>query len=432
MPEKKKRLRIDTAPLRHSKDFRTLFVGDLISFAGSMITYVALPFQIAHLTGSYVAVGLLGVVELVPLIVFGLWGGALADSIDRRRMVLYTEVGFALLSTVLLVNAVVPSPTVWVIYIVAMLSATLDGLQRPSRDAIIPRIVHPDHLAGASALNSIRWNFGSIVGPAIGGLIVAAAGVAAAYAVDVATFLVSIYAIWRISSVPPNEHAPAPSLRGISDGLKYAFRRKDLLGTYAVDLAAMIFAFPVSLFPFIAAQWHSAWSLGMLYAAPAVGALIATALSGWTQHVQRRGRAVLFAAIVWGIAIAAGGLAPNIWWLLAALAVAGAADMVSGLFRSLIWNLSIPDELRGRMAGVELLSYSVGPQLGQVRASFAAHRGGLRFSLVSGGLLAAGFAVVAAIALPALWRFNDSTDENVAAVLAERLERDDGAESPER
>jgi MFS family permease len=190
----------------------------------------------------------------------------------------------------------------------------------------------------------------------------------------------------------------------------------------------MIFAFPVSLFPFIAAQFKSPWTLGMLYAAPAVGALIATALSGWTQHVQRRGRAVLFAAIVWGLAISAGGFAPTIWWLLAALAVAGAADMVSGLFRSLIWNLSIPDELRGRMAGVELLSYSIGPQLGQVRASFAARRGGLRFSLVSGGLMAAGFAIVAAIALPALWRFNDSTDENVAAVRAQRLKREGGSD----
>jgi len=390
-----------------------------------MITYVALPFQVAHLTGSYVAVGLLGVLELGPLIVFGLWGGALADSIDRRRMVLVTEIGFALLSTVLLANSLVPAPQVWVIYIVAMLSASLDGLQRPSRDAVIPRIVHPDHLAGASALNSLRWNFGSIIGPAVGGIIVAVAGVSTAYAIDVITFLVSIVAIWTIAPVPPRKDAAAPSLRGIAEGLTFAWRRKDLLGTYAIDLAAMIFAWPVSLFPFIAAQWKNPLALGMLYAAPSVGALIATAFSGWTQHVSRRGRMVLFAAIVWGLAIAAGGLAPNIWWLLVALAVAGAADMISGLFRSLIWNLSIPDELRGRMAGVELLSYSIGPQLGQVRASFAARRGGIRFSLISGGLMAAGFAVVAAIALPALWRFNDSTDPNVAAVRAERLPHED-------
>ena len=417
----KRRLRIDTSPLRHSRDFRALFIGDLISFSGSMITYVALPFQIAHLTGSYVAVGLLGVFELGPLIIFGLWGGALADSIDRRRMVLLCEIGFATLSAILLANSLITHPQVWVIYIISMLTATLDGLQRPSRDAVIPRIVHPDHLAGATALNSLRWNFGSIIGPALGGFIVAAAGVSAAYAIDVVTFLVSIYAIWSIAPVPPSEHAQAPSLRGVAQGLGYAWRRKDLLGTYAIDMAAMIFAFPASLFPFIAGAYKSSYVLGLLYAAPALGALIATAVSGWTQNVQRRGRAVLFAAIVWGLAISAGGLVHSIWWLLGALVIAGAADMVSGLFRSLIWNLSIPDELRGRMAGVELLSYSVGPQLGQVRASFAARRGGISFSLISGGLMAAGFAVVAAVSLPALWRFNDATDPNVAAVRAAKL-----------
>lgn len=417
-------MRIDVRPLRHSRDFRALFIGDLISFAGSMITFVALPFQVAHLTGSYVAVGLLGLFELGPLIVFGLWGGALADAIDRRRMVLWTEVGFALLSGILLINALLPSPKVWVIYIVSMFVASIDGLQRPSRDAIIPRIVHPDHLAGAGALNSIRWQLGMIIGPAVGGLIVAAAGVATAYAIDIVTFLFSIYAIWTIKAVPPDEKAPRPSLRGIQEGLAYAFRRKDLLGTYAVDLVAMIFAFPLSLFPFIAQQYNSAWALGMMYAAPAVGALIATALSGWTQHVRKRGRMVVFAAIAWGVGIACAGLAPNLWWFLAALAFAGGADMISGLFRGLIWNLSIPDELRGRMAGVELLSYSIGPQLGQVRASFAANRGGIRFSLVSGGVLAAGFAVVAAFALPALWRFDDATDANVAAVRAQRDARE--------
>lgn len=406
------RLRIDTSALRSSRDFRLLWFGGSVSFIGSMVTYVALPYQVAQITGSYVAVGALGLVELAPLIVFGLYGGALADSVDRRRLVLVTEVCFTLVSAVLVVNSLAPAPTLWLLYVASFVYAVLDGLQRPSLDALIPRIVAPDQLAGAGAMNTLRMNIGTIAGPALGGLIIAVIGVGAAYAVDVVSYAASLVALAMMKAVPPPIGGAKPSLRGIREGLQYAWGRKDLLGTYAVDLVAMTFAFPFALFPFVAQQFHAPWSLGMLYSAPYVGSLIATLTSGWTSRVHHHGRYVAVAAAAWGLAIALFGLAPSLPLALFFLVLAGAADMISGLFRGLMWNLTIPDELRGRMAGIELLSYSIGPQLGQVRASFAAQLTSLRASLATGGFITV-FAVGAVtLLLPGLWQFDDRSDVN--------------------
>ncbi len=407
-----RRSRLDTSPLRHSRDFRLLFLGGSVSFVGSMVTYVALPFQVADLTGSYIAVGVLGVVELVPLIAFGLYGGALADAVDRRRLVLVAELGFTLVTAGLMVNALLDQPQLWVIYLASFVFAILDGLQRPSLDALIPRIVVPDHLAAASALNSLRMNIGTIAGPAFGGLIIAVGGVSAAYAVDFVSYAASLVALALMRASPPPLGAVAPSLRGIVEGMQYAWSRKDLLGTYVIDIVAMLFAFPYALFPFIALMYDSPWVLGLLYSAPYVGSLVATLTSGWTSHVHHHGRAIVYGAVVWGAAIVGFGLSPNIGWALLFLAIAGAGDMVSGLFRSLMWNLTIPDELRGRLAGIELLSYSTGPQLGQVRSTLMAQLTTLRISLWGGGLLAVVGVLLAPVVLPAVWRFDDRTDEN--------------------
>ncbi len=412
VPELARRLRLDVTPLRNSRDFRLVFGAGLISYLGSMITYVALPFQVAQITGSFVAVGALGLVELVPLIVFGLWGGALADAVDRRRMVLATEAALGLTSLVLLANALSSSPQLWVIYVVAALVASCDALQRPSLDALIPRVVAHDELGAAAALNSLRWNIGSLAGPGIGGLLIAWSGVALAYAADVATFVVSVVLLWRLRPAPASEEAETVGLRSIASGLRYAWSRKDLLGTYAVDLTAMIFAFPFAVFPFVAEKYGTAWALGLLYTAPTVGELVATATSGWTQHVRHHGRAIVLAAFGWGAAIALFGAMNSLPAALVFLAFAGAFDMVSGLFRSQMWNQSIPDALRGRMAGIELLSYSVGPTLGQVRVSVAASRYGLRTSLVSGGLLCMAGVALLTFCLPSLWRYDATTDVN--------------------
>lgn len=392
-----------------------MFVSGLITSLGSMITYVALPFQVAQLTGSYVAVGLIGLAEVVPLVIFGLYGGALADAVDRRVMVIATELAALVLVGALMVNSLVPSPHLWVIYSAAMLLAANDGLQRPSLDAITPRVVAHDQLAAAGALNTFRWNFGSIAGPAIGGVLLASSGAAAAYGVDMVSFLLSAIFLWQLRPVRPDRQVDErPSLRHVVEGMRYATSRKDLLGTYLVDLAAMIFAFPYALFPFLAAQLDADWALGLLYAAGSVGGIVVTLTSGWVRNVHRHGRAVVLAASCWGIAVGLTGVAlgstPSLLLILFLLACAGAADMVSGIFRGLMWNQTIPDEVRGRMAGIEMLSYSIGPLLGQVRASATASVTSLRFSLASGGVLCVLAVGIAAVTLPALWRYDARTD----------------------
>ena len=424
------RTRIDVRPLRTSRDFRLLFVGGSVSFFGSMVTYVAIPFQVYEITGSTAAVGLLGVAELLPIIGFGLWGGALADAVDRRRMVLLTEAGLTVLSGLLLLNSVLPDPKVWPIFLFAAAVAALDGLQRPSLDALIPRMVAHDQLAAASALSSLRMNLGMIAGPAIGGVLVVTAGVGWAYAVDVVSFAASLVAIALMRSSPPPVDAAKPSVRGIVAGLRYAMSRKELLGTYAVDTAAMVFAMPMALYPAMAKDvFVQPWALGLLYSAGSVGSLIATLTSGWTSHVHHHGRAVVYAAATWGAAIACFGLSGNIWLAFVFLAVAGAADMVSGVFRSTIWNQSIPDELRGRLAGIELLSYSIGPVTGNARAGLVAGAWNVRGSVVSGGILCIVSVAVVASSIRTFLRYDDRTNEH--AVRERRRRADAATSSPE-
>ncbi|MFI6446573.1 MFS transporter [Kitasatospora sp. NPDC050543] len=417
-------LRPDLAPWRSSREFRLLWSAGCITTFGSFLTYVAVPMQIKELTGSYLAVGLIGAVELLPLIAFGLWGGALADALDRRKLVLASEAGLGLLAGLLLLNALLPAPMLWPIYLVTGLVAALDGLQRPARDTLTPRIVEHDQMTAAFALTSLYHSAGSILGPALAGVIVALAGVQTAYALDVLTFAVSLLLLARMRAVPPPTGAEKPSLAGIATGLKYAWSRPELLGTYVVDICAMLFAFPNAIFPFLADELDAHWALGLMYGASAVGSLLVSATSGWTSRVHRHGRMVVLAALGWGAAMTGAGLAGNLWVVLLMLALAGGADNVSGLGRATIWNQSIPDALRGRLAGVELLSYSVGPQLGQVRAGAMAGLVGVRGSIWAGGLACVVGVVALAAALPRLLAYDARTDPHVAAARAERARQD--------
>ncbi|GAA2741249.1 MFS transporter [Kitasatospora cinereorecta] len=409
----------DLAPWRSSRDFRLLWSSGCVSAFGTFLTYIAVPIQIKDLTGSSFAVGLIGAFELVPLIVFGLWGGALADALDRRKLVLFSEAGLGLLTGLLLLNALLPNPLLWPIYLVAALVAAVDGLQRPALDSLTPRIVPHDQLTAAFALNSLYRNVGSVAGPALAGVIVALAGVQTAYALDVASFAVSLLLLARMRAVPPSTGADKPSLRAILTGVTYAWSRKDLLGTYAIDIVAMLFAFPVAVFPFLASELHAGWALGLMYAATAVGGLLVSATSGWTSHIHRHGRMLLLAALGWGVAMTFAGLVANVWLVLLFLVLAGGADQISGTARSTMWNQSIPDELRGRLAGVELLSYSVGPQLGQVRAGGMAGLFGVRASIWSGGVACVVGVLALAAALPKLLAYDDRTDPNALAVRAQ-------------
>lgn len=411
-------LGMDLSPWRSSRDFRLLWSAGAVTVFGSYLTLVAVPLQLKQLTGSAAAVGAIGAVELLPLVVAGLWGGALADAVDRRRLVLWTELAQGLCTAALLVNAVLPHPAVWPLYLVAACSAAAGSLQRPSIEALTPQFVPHAQLAAAANLNSLRWNVGAIAGPMLAGLIATTAGVELAYAVDAGTFVVSLLLMARLRPVPPGARAERASVGSLLAGLRYARSRPDLLGTYAVDIAAMLFAMPTAVFPFLADKLHADWSLGLMYSAFAVGSLLVTLTGGWASRVHRHGRAVVVAAVGWGAAIAGAGLVPDVWAVLAFLVLAGAADMVSGVFRSTLWNGTIPDDLRGRLAGVELLSYSVGPQAAQVRAGWTASAVGVRASLWLGGVACVVSVAALAAALPSLLRYDDRTDPHAAAKRA--------------
>jgi len=376
-----------------------------------MITFVALPFQVKELTGSFWAVGLIGVVEIIPLIVFGLYGGVLADYLDRKKMIWFTEFGTLIATSILLINSLQEEPSVILIFVIAAIFAALSGLKRPSQDAILPRLVNHDDLPSASALMSLRWQFGGIVGPSVGGIIIASYGAGAAYLIDCLTFVISLALIWQVKSVPPLDKATPPSMAGLMEGLNYAYKRKDLLGTYVVDLAAMFLAMPMALFPFWADEIGAPYALGFFYSSITFGAVLVTLLSGWMRNYPHHGRAVIIGALGWGVAIVAAGSSNSLVLVITCLVIAGAFDQVSALFRGFIWNQSIPDELRGRLAGIEMLSYLLGPLGGQARAGGMAAMSSLRISIVGGGLLCIGFVSLIAASMPKFRSYDVRTNE---------------------
>jgi MFS family permease len=421
---KRSKFAIDLTPLTKYPDFRNLWASGLITYLGSMITYVAVPFQIKEMTNSYILVGLSGVIEIVPLILFGLYGGVLADYVDRKKMVWATEFASLVLVAILLVNSFLPNPNLALIYVVIGLFAAVNGLQRPSADAILPRLVGHADLPAASALMSLRWQLGVIIGPTIGGILISTFSISIGYMADIATFLISLAFLARVRNVPASPEAEKPSLAGLIEGVRYAFRRQDLLGTYLIDLAAMFFAMPIALFPFWADQLGAPWALGFLYAAGTIGSVVVTLTSGWTKHYRFHGRAVIWAAIGWGGAIALAGLSNSLILVLLFLALAGAADMVSALFRGTIWNQTIPDELRGRLAGIELLSYSIGPLAGQMRAASMAAVTTLNFSVTFGGVLCIISVGILAIFLPKFRKYDAETNEFAVQMRKIRAEKE--------
>jgi MFS family permease len=422
-------LRVDTTPLRQSRDFRLLFAAGTAFYLGAMVAYVALPFQVYELTGSNAAVGALGIVELVPLVLFGLYGGALADHVDRRRMLVLTGVAQALLVAVLMVNAFLDQPRLWAIYAVSAALSAAESLQRPSREALEPRTVPHHQITAASALSSLGMQVGLLGGPAIGGVLVATAGAGWCYLVDVVGLTVASVLFAALRPYPHQGETTPPSLEGVLEGVRYAVRRRDLLGTYLVDIAAMLMAMPVVLFPALARDvFGHPELLGLLYTAETIGAMAATATSGWTARVQHHGRAIVVAATAYGLAIGLAGLAPSVGTAVVCLALAGAADMVSGIFRSTIWNQTIPEDMRGRLAGIEMLSYSLGPLGGQVRAGIVADAWSVRGSIASGGALCVVGVVATATWLRDFWAYDSHTDEHAVRerAIRERVSDSDG------
>jgi MFS family permease len=396
---------VDTTPLRRHRDFRLLFIGRSVSFFGSMITFVAVPYQVYQLTHSTLLVGTLGLVELAALLVFAMLGGALADAADRRTMVLLSEAGLLVGSLLMAGNSVLTHPQLWLIFGVALLWGSLDALQRPSLDAMLPRLVERDELAAAGALMSLRGTLGMVAGPALGGVLITLVGLPLTYMVDVATFVVGLACLVLMKAVPPPVDSERPSLRRVVEGLRYARSRPELVGTYVVDIVAMTFGMPLALFPAIAQGLGGPGVLGLLYAAPALGSFLFFATSGWARHFHRHGLGVIVGATLWGLAIIGFGVAPGLAAALFFLVVAGAGDGMSGLYRQLIWNQTIPDTLRGRLASIELLSYSIGPTLGNFEAGVVGSVFSVRASVLSGGILTVVGCVICAIALPAFRQY---------------------------
>ncbi len=400
----------DLRPLQRHRDYRLLTIGQSVSFFGSMVTYVAVPFQVYDLTGSSLAVGLVGVVQMAAILALAFLGGALADAADRRRLVRLAEAAELGCCVLLLVNASLGEPQVWPVFVLAAAMAGSNAIQRPALQGLVPRIVDRDELTAAGAIDALTRTVGMVAGPAFAGLLLAGPGLEVAYAVDAATFVVSLGALALMRASPPPPDAERPSLRQVADGLRYARSRPELIGTYLIDMAAMFFGMPMALFPELAGRYGGSAALGAMYAAPSVGAFLATVTSGWTGRVHRHGRAITIAAALWGLAIVGFGLAPELWLALVALAAAGAADMVSGIFRMSMWNRTIPDHLRGRLASIEMLSYTSGPLLGNAEAGAASALLGVRPAVVSGGVLCVVAVAGTAAALPAFWAYDARRD----------------------
>jgi MFS family permease len=391
---------LDITPLRISRDYRLLFIGQLISFFGTMMTFIVVPVQMYQLTKSNLYVGLIGVAEFVPMFFLAFIGGALADAVDRRRILRLTEVGQLITTLILLGNALLPNPQIWVLFFAVGLHAGLAGLQRPSFEALIPKIVPLEHMAAVSALNAIRFEFGFIISPILGGFIIAQYGASLAYLIDSFTFIASLTAVWMIGAVPPPANADRPNFNSIKKGFKYAVGRQDLLGTYVIDINAMFFGMPKALFPALAFSFGVAAYVGWFYSAIAIGALVATFTSGWTRYVYRHGLMITIAAGGWGVAIIFFGLSNNLYLALFFLALAGFFDMYSGVFRQTMWNQSVPDKYRGRLAGIEMISFLTGPMLGDAESGIVAHFSDVKTSIVSGGVLAVIGTVILALLLP--------------------------------
>jgi MFS family permease len=399
---------LDISPLRISRDYRLLFFGQLISAFGTAMSFVVVPVQVYQLTGSTLLVGLLSASEFVLILLLAFVGGAYADFIDKRRMLRLTEVGQTLVTAVLVCNALLAQPRVWLLFVCASLHAGLAALQRPSFESLLQKIVPLELMAAVSALNSVRWNLTTIVGPSLAGIILARFGASTAYGLDLVTFAASLTAVFLIRAVPaPTQLEQRPNLKSVGEGLQYAWRRKDILGTYLIDMNAMFFGMPTALFPALAATF-GAGTVGFFYAAPSVGALAATLSSGWTRRVNRHGLFVAVAAALWGLSMVFFGLAHNLYAALFFLALAGGFDMISAVFRMTMWSQTIPHYLRGRLAGLEMISYTSGPKLGDAEAGLVATLFSVRTSIVSGGILCVvGTAIISAL-LPEFIRYHGS------------------------
>jgi MFS family permease len=423
---------IDTRPLRHP-EYRRLFVGQGVSFVGFQVTAVAVPVQVYAISRSSFWVGVLGLVGLVPLIVFGLWGGAVADAVDRRKLLLVSATVTWVVTLGLLLQALAGLDNLALIMALVAVQSAAFAVTSPTRNAILPRLLDRAEVPAANTLNFTVTNVGTVAGPLLAGVIIAKwGGFPVAYATDAVLFTVALYAAARLPPLPPlarGAHLPRPGLRSVVDGLRFIGGRPVLLMSFGVDIIAMVFAMPRALFPEVAEdRFGGPSAVGWLFAAISIGAVLGGLSSGWIGRVHRQGLALTVAIVGWGAAVALAGLGRTLWITVALLAVAGAADLVSAVLRQTILQVYAPDEMRGRLQGVFVVVVAGGPRLGDLRAGATAAVAGATFSWVAGGIASIVIVIVAVALVPAFRRYDASVPPPES--LSPELEEPSPAPSP--
>ncbi|GAA2746066.1 MFS transporter [Kitasatospora cinereorecta] len=402
----------DIGPLRDIPDYRRLWFGQSVSAIGQQMTAVAVSVQVYQLTGSPFATGLVGLCSLVPLIAFGLYGGAIADTVDRRKLGLIGSGGLALVSAVLATQALAGLHAVALLYAAVALQGGFFAVSSPARSSMIPRLVPREQLPAANALNTIGMNLGMTVGPMLGGVLIGTYGAQSAYLVDTFAFGATLYAMWRLPAMHPQRATGTvdgkPARASVLDGLRFLREQPNLRTSFLADLAAMIFGLPRALFPAIAVGFYGGGpgTVGLLVAAPAVGALAGGLFSGWIARVHRHGVAVLTAVAAWGLAIAAFGVIHQLWLGLLFLAAASCADTISMIFRNTMMQVAAPDEMRGRLQGIFIVVVAGGPRLGDFESGTAAALTSPAVSVITGGLACVAAVLLLAARRPAFLRYD--------------------------
>ncbi len=392
---------VDTAPLRDSRDFRLLFIGQLISMLGSQLTVVAIPYQVYRQTHSTLQVGAISLAQLLPFIAGALLAGPMGDSHDKRRIMLWTAAAMGGTSTILAVNASIHHPSLIALYVVSAIAAGFAGMSNTARMAAVPSLVQRSEIAAAAAMMQVTFQVGTVVGPAVSGLLLGI-GLPLVYGIDAGTFAVALLATAMIQPIPPAEGTRLSLWRSTREGMRYLRTRQALQGVYIIDINAMVFGMPRALFPAMAGSVFGGGTitLGFLYAAPGVGALIGAVTTGWVTHLKQQGRAVILAVIAWGAAITVFGLVDTLWVALLMLAVAGWADVISAVLRNTILQSTVPERFRSRMSSIQMAVVQGGPRLGDMESGGVAAATSLEFSVVSGGLACIVGAVVIGALLP--------------------------------
>lgn len=410
---------LDTRPLRIPA-YRRLWASTVVTSIGTQLTAVAVPKQVFDITGSSGYVGLTGAVGLLPLLVFGLWGGAIADTLDRRAVLLVTNAGIAVVSILFWLQAFVDIGSVSVVLVLLGLNQALFAVNMPTRSAAVARLVPVELLPSAVALGSTTMLFGMVCGPLLAGALLPVVGLATLYLLDACTLSAALLAIIRMPKLPPgNGRARAAGLRDVVDGFRYLSTKKVLLASFLVDIIAMVFGMPRALFPEMAERTFGdpiggGPALGLLYAAIPIGAVACGLLSGWARRISRQGRAVALAVGVWGLAMIGFGVTDVLWLAVVLLAIGGAADFVSMVFRSAMLQIDATDDMRGRMQGVFTVVVAGGPFLADVLHGGAAAVVGTSVAAWAGGVLVIVGTVVAVALLPSFWRYRVSRVSRVS------------------